>query len=85
MVQIDISFVFMNDISSSLIEISCGVSLGSILGPHLFSIHINDFDRSFDIFSLILFADDSNLFYAHPDYVALFRAVNSELENPSMD
>ena len=58
-------YVYLNDHSSSIKEINYGVPQGSILGPLLFIVYINDFHRSSDILSFILFADDSNVFFAH--------------------
>ena len=71
-------FVSVSGIQSQSSTISCGVPQGSILGPLLFSIYINDFDKSSDLFSFILFADDSNLFYSNPD--VLYEDVNLELQ-----
>ena len=51
-----------------------------LLGPLLFDIYINDFCKSSDVLSFILFADDSNLFYSHRNPNCLVNVVNSELE-----
>ena len=49
------------------------------MGPLLFLIYINDFVKSSDIFSFILFADDSNLFISHSNINTLLEMVNHEL------
>ena len=72
-------YVFLNNHSSEFCNINCGVPQGSILGPLLFIIYINDFCRSSDILSFIHFADDTNLFFSHHDPLVLAEIVNFEL------
>ena len=55
-------YVKIDDTSSALLNVSCGVPQGSILGPLLFIIYINDITNASKIAMFILFADDTNLF-----------------------
>ena len=54
-------YVSLNGKSSETQTISCGVPQGSILGPLLFLIFINDFPKCSSFFKFTLFADDSKL------------------------
>ena len=74
-------YVSLNENNSFTEEIKCGVPQGSLLGPLLFILYINDFSNSSDVLSFILFADDSNLFLSHKNPLTLANKINSELEN----
>ena len=55
---------------SNTTEITCGVPEGSVLGPILFLIYINDLPNSTEC-QLRMFADDTNLFIKENDLYIL--------------
>ena len=73
--------VTVNKITSNPTTISCGIPQGSVLGPVLFLLYINDFNQSSDLFDFHLFADDANLFYRHKSLSILESDINNELVN----
>ena len=72
-------FTSYNGTSSATRNIICGVPQGSILGPLLFLIYINDLCDACKYTAPILFADDTNLFCNGSDLEALETNINQEL------
>ena len=69
-------FISVNNSDSDPLQITCGVPQGSVLGPVLFLIYMNDFTNCSSIFDFHLFADDTNLFYTHSGLQHLEQNVN---------
>lgn len=76
-------FVHLNDVCSDYKQITCGVPQGSVLGPLLFLLYINDITNCSDILHFILFADDTNLLHSDCSLDNLISVVNSELDKLS--
>ena len=66
---------------SSPVEINWGVPQGSILGPILFLIYVNDFSKCLQSAEAIMYADDTNVFLHHKNVNTLFNKAQLELYN----
>ena len=64
---------------SKLDYIKCGVPQGSILGPLLFLLYINDIVFSSNVCKFTLFADDTSLFFSHKNKIEGAKILNAEL------
>jgi len=74
----------MDDSSSSLLSIQCGVPQGSILGVTTIVIlslqlYIDDIQYCSKLLKFVLFADDTNIFFSSNGALKLFANINIEL------
>ena len=72
--------VTVNGVNSEYLPINCGVPQGSILGPLLFSIYINDMNKAFSHSTVYHFADDTNLLYSNKNPKIIKKKMNQDLK-----
>ena len=73
-------YVIADDHSSGMRLITCGVPQGSVLGPVLFLLYINDICNVSNLLKFVLFADDTNIFCSSTSLHDLQYTINRELD-----
>ena len=76
-------YVSIDGISSDLLKVNFGVPQGSILGPLLFLLYINDLHNSIRFSSLFHFADDTGLLNTQDSIRAINKTLNKDLRELS--
>ena len=75
-----IFFIEIKNQLSDFGKVSCDVPQGSILGPLLFLIYVNDMPQAVKL-NQFLYADDSCLTYQHRDVNEIEKQLNKDFEN----
>ena len=68
-------YTVINGVDSSICDVKCGVPQGSVLGPLLFALYINDIYMAVGKDNIRLFADDTALFMCNPNLNTLISDV----------
>ena len=74
----------VNGVSSDFKDITCGVPQGSILGPLLFIIYINDLSKYVNKCEVTMYADDTALMYSSNDPEDMSQVLNNDLNTLGM-
>ena len=72
-------YVQINNVDSDPLNITHGVPQGSVLGPKLFIMYINDIGQVLTELKYVLFADDTSLYKSGKDLEQLLHVVEKEL------
>jgi hypothetical protein len=76
-------YVVYNGVCSDMKSIECGVPQGSVLGPLLFILYINDLCYQSDVLKNVLFADDANFLIKGKKMETIVHILNLEIRRLS--
>ena len=74
-------FVHCNNVDSCILDMVCGVPQGSVLGPTLFLMYVNDMINCIKYSKLQLFADDTITSLSGRNMHVLFNLLKEEIKN----
>ena len=74
-------YVSINGYESGLAAVNCGVPQGSVLGPLLFLLYINDVNQAIKFCKVCHFADETNLLCLSNSIKKLNKLVNADLKH----
>ena len=71
----------VNGVLSKSCTLTCGIPQGTILGPLLFLLYINDLPNCLSVSQPRMYADDTHLTYADNDICSIEASLNQDLSN----
>ena len=75
-------YVNLSEYNLDSFVVKCEVPQGSVLGPLLFLVYVNNLPNAFSL-NIKMFADDTVLFYSHKNSQNVQAIVKNELHNVS--
>ena len=73
-------YVIVNNKVSNTRSVTIGVSQGSILGPSLFLIYINDIRQTCNLLECVQYANDTTLYLSGNNLDSVCQTINSQLQ-----
>lgn len=76
-------FVVLDNTKSPMESVLCGVPQGSVLGPLLFVILMNDISSALSDCKILMYADDTVIYTSHANLDTVVAELNKDLDNLS--